>query len=157
EDRYSTPMQVVAALEPFLDDGAIVGRDDSTGQWSSDGSKSGSGSRSGSGVSGDEPGGPASVGDVTVTSTSGSGADPTRPDGERVLAATAASAARGSAARPSAPGVATAVADPSGSSGGDLDDRGGPLLTPVDGVPPQGSGLPIQVDLGPEPPLRPSA
>ena len=43
---------------------------------------------------------------------------------------------------------------PSHAVGTDLDDAAIPLLTPTDDVADEGAGLPIVLDLGPEPPLR---
>ena len=54
--------------------------------------------------------------------------------------------------------AAAAVAGTSPAVGADLDDAGLPLLTPTDDVPDESDGLPIVVDLGPQPPLlSPSA
>jgi hypothetical protein len=46
------------------------------------------------------------------------------------------------------------VASGSQASASDLDDASIPLLTPTDDVADEGEGLPIVLDLGPEPPLR---
>jgi serine/threonine-protein kinase len=162
DERYSSPSQVVQVLEPYIDDGAGFGRIEpmrSATESSARPAAGGRGSPAPESVDELRPSTPGS--DVS----SEGGADPVspRPERDRVLAATMAtpvtviSAVRAATPRPANPVGGTAVAGSATPASADIDDQSLPLLTPTDDVPPAGIGLPIEVDLGPEPPLRTSA
>ncbi len=162
-DRYETPTQVVQALELYIDEGSAAHRGDAVRSPSEGLTRPDAG-----GIPGSSPS-PRSAADM-VASGSDTQAAPTSvmaavsssppPEAPSVLAVTAAGAAldpvtpRGAVVGAPRPvGQATTVAGPSPSGSTDLDDSAIPLLTPTDDLPEEGAGLPIVLDLGPEPPL----
>jgi serine/threonine-protein kinase len=160
EDRYSVPSQVVQALEPYIDEGAAAGRFESVRSPSDASPRPASGSRAAlTPVSRDGPPQTTSASHASSSTEGGSGPMSPQPDQDRALAARAATpgaaigSSRASAARPAIPGGVATIAGTSTPASSDLDDPSIPLLTPTDDTPPLGIGLPIVVDLGPEPPL----
>lgn len=170
DERYSTPAQVVEALEPFVEDGTAADRAES--ERAASGSKAAPepvqlpGSTAGSG-----------------TTTAPSILIPIPPGEQRSEVLARAAAARASAAltrvEPAGPLAATdgasasspatsgghagtiAIADAGSAAGGSgSDDAALPLLTPMDEPDSggwTGTGLPIRLDLEPEAPLWSSA
>lgn len=159
EERYSTPSQVVQALEPFIDEGLPTVRAEPVRSPGQDAHPPGAGGRelSSRDESSDRS---TSASDLPAEPAIGPGPISPRPDLERVLAARAATPAtmianaRGSS--PSPAGGIAAVAGTSSPGSADLESQGLPLLTPTDDVAEDRGGLPFVVDLGPEPPLRPA-
>ncbi len=163
DERYGTPAQVVQALEPYIDEGPVairieMGRSSSEPQRRPDSDAVLAPSPAPDGAT-DTPVSASGSAPGSETDTPGSAAallvkTSPRTEGARVLAATAAGPAQATAVTRAVPAGANAVAAVTPTVGSDLDDAAIPLLTPTDDVADEGPGLPIVLDLGPEPPLR---
>ena len=163
DDRYETPTQVVQALEPYIDEGSAAFRGDalrSPSESLTRADSSGIPASSPSPRSAADMAAPAADTQAAATSVMAAVSSSPPPDGASLLAATAGTdpdpvRSRGPVVgAPRAVGNATTVAGSSPAGSTDVDDPAIPLLTPTDDLPAAGAGLPIVLDLGPEPPLR---
>ena len=146
DERYSSPALVVQALETYIDEGAGGERIETVKLPIESPGPVSSGSAP-SMASGSAPVSPPPDGDRYLPS--GSAGSPTP--------ATTIAAARNGGLLPANPAAVSAVAGASPLVDTDIDDPDIPLLTPTDDVVEEKLGLPIVLDLGPEPPLRPAA
>jgi eukaryotic-like serine/threonine-protein kinase len=160
DERYSTPAQVVDALEPYLDEGPTTkgtepGRSpsDASPRHSADGFAT---SAPNSDRAAGRPGSASGIPSSPALTPAPIAQSSDRPSGIAASGASPApetSVSQATMARPST-GGGTTVAGNSTPSSADPDDSNVPLLTPTDDVEPEHRGLPIVLDLGPEPPLR---
>ncbi len=152
DERYPTPTQVMQALEPYIEEGPAGDRVEPVRSPSEPPLVPDSGRLP-----------TPSPAPSSATHVPGATSAPMapQPDHQRVLAATAAaSPSAGAIALAAVAGLpshvnATTVAGTPTPSSADLDEPKISLLTPVDDVASDGFGLPIQVDLGLDAPLRP--
>jgi serine/threonine-protein kinase len=155
DQRYATPVLVVEALEPYLEEGATVHGVEPVGPLSEPLLVPDSGRL---------PGSPAvtenNAADRAISSGSSSSSP---PENEPAMAASSGAPTAGvttplgAVAALASPGSVTTVTGKSTPSSNDLDGPHIPLVTPEDDLAPDGIGLPIQLDLGLDGPLRPPA